>query len=900
MSHIATSQSLTPSVGTPEILPVPQPEPIRFDAEAVRDHLEWLRRDGEIIELRLLKAWDSYRSGCIEPGKSTLSGYYLSIDAAVRDLSRVAGVNAYALLNPASADAAARGLNKLQSGGHTTADSEILLVRRVLIDVDPRRPAGVSATAEEHAAALAVRDAILAAHPEIAAASRWGSSGNGAWIIAEVGPLGIDEASVALVKRFLAALARRHDTPSAEVDVKTCNPARIAGIPGLPKCKGEDVAFRPHRLATRDDPRGRELAPLDLAAYVAKLEAEEAATVTAVAVAAPRPAAGHTHNAVAMPPPATAPEPDDDVHERARQYLAKMPPAIAGQSGHKRAYTAAVAVVHGFAIDDEDDALEALSDWNQRCQPPWSEAELLHKIRDAATKEHKASRGWLVKAGEKAAAVGGGPQTREADDDPHRLARHFLAERRRHADHCGVVYHRGSVWQWDGSAYREIADHELAASANDSIKCEYDRLCRTDTEAWLARGMKDRKGRDCPPPVVRKVVGSTVTNAVAALRGLTLLRGDVEAPAWLTIDPPFPARDTLATRKHLVHLPAFVAGAPEAVHRATPAYYSPFAVDYDFDSAAPEPTTWLRFLADVWGDDDESIGLLQEWLGYCLTGDTSQQKLLMLVGPPGSGKGTIARMARLLIGPENVVGPTLSGLCDRFGLEPLISKSLAIVGDARLSGRVDGVGVTELLLGLTGEDTTTAHRKGRSSWTGKLPTRIMLLSNELPRLPDQANALMRRLLLLRTTVCFEEPADGKIAARQVDRQLDAKLAAELPGILLWAIAGWRRLRDRGHFVQAAAGKEMVEAIRDLSSPVGAFLRDRCRIAADATVDPDTLFVAWTRWCEASNRHAGTKETFGRDLRAAVPGLTAPRPRGNSQRKRIYQGVGLAGHDYPPV
>lgn len=76
---------------------------------------------------------------------------------------------------------------------------------------------------------------------------------------------------------------------------------------------------------------------------------------------------------------------------------------------------------------------------------------------------------------------------------------------------------------------------------------------------------------------------------------------------------------------------------------------------------------------------------LRTWFGYCLTGDTSQQKMLLIVGPKRSGKGTIARVLTRLIGNGNVSGPTTSSLAGPFGLQPLIGKTLAIVSDAGIS-----------------------------------------------------------------------------------------------------------------------------------------------------------------------------------------------------------------------
>ena len=69
--------------------------------------------------------------------------------------------------------------------------------------------------------------------------------------------------------------------------------------------------------------------------------------------------------------------------ERARRYIAKCLPAISGQSGHNATFYVAAVLVHGFALG-EADALVLLREFNQRCLPPWSEGELIHKIKSAA------------------------------------------------------------------------------------------------------------------------------------------------------------------------------------------------------------------------------------------------------------------------------------------------------------------------------------------------------------------------------------------------------------------------------------------------------------------------------------------------------------------------------------
>lgn len=68
--------------------------------------------------------------------------------------------------------------------------------------------------------------------------------------------------------------------------------------------------------------------------------------------------------------------------KRAAAYVARREPAVSGEGGHNAAMGTATAIVRGFALD-EVSALEVLSAWNDRCEPPWSRAELVHKVREA-------------------------------------------------------------------------------------------------------------------------------------------------------------------------------------------------------------------------------------------------------------------------------------------------------------------------------------------------------------------------------------------------------------------------------------------------------------------------------------------------------------------------------------
>jgi hypothetical protein len=68
--------------------------------------------------------------------------------------------------------------------------------------------------------------------------------------------------------------------------------------------------------------------------------------------------------------------------DRARKYIAKMDPAISGERGHDRTFSVAMKLVEGFALTD-DEVLELLREYSDRCQPPWSERDLRHKVESA-------------------------------------------------------------------------------------------------------------------------------------------------------------------------------------------------------------------------------------------------------------------------------------------------------------------------------------------------------------------------------------------------------------------------------------------------------------------------------------------------------------------------------------
>jgi putative DNA primase/helicase len=600
--------------------------------------------------------------------------------------------------------------------------------------------------------------------------------------------------------------------------------------------------------------------------------------------------AAETNGHADIPPGVLTPA----LRARVLAYLSQCPPAISGQHGHDVCFGVCRSIVYGFNLR-VDVAYQLLAEfYNPRCVPSWSPEELKHKIEDASEKPFDKERGYLLADGEEVFTIrapghgernGTASAENEANetpaeethilesvDDPHRLARLIIDSEYRRDGLLALRYWRGEWYRCDGAAYRRLSESELRAVITRYAKAEMD--------AASANAKKKKTAAS-------KVTRGLIANVLNALASMSILPNSLEAPAWIEGDGPHPADEMLAAKNGLVHLPTLRFGNMNLLGH-TPLFFALNALDYEFDAEAPLPTTWLGFLKSLWPNDPASIATLQEWLGYLLTPDTRQQKVLLLVGPKRGGKGTIGRVIRGLVGYENVAAPTLTSLGTNFGLWPLLGKTIAIISDARLSGRSDSAMIIERLLSLSGEDAATVDRKNLEPITTMLTARFVILTNELPRLDDASGAFASRMIVLQLTRSW---------LGHEDTALKDKLRAELPGILLWAIDGWRRLHDRGHFQQPESSVGLVQELEDLSSPISVFIREECVLGPEWDEAIANMFAAWQTWCDQKGKkNTGNEQELGRKLRAAVPTLKVSQPRRDGKQIRVYVGIRLKTPD----
>lgn len=473
--------------------------------------------------------------------------------------------------------------------------------------------------------------------------------------------------------------------------------------------------------------------------------------------------------------------------------------------------------------------------------------------------------------------------------EPMPVARHLLLDRQVNGV-LTIRRWRGGWMVWHGPAWAEA---EQAAIGS-----------------WVWRALEHARYLDVnvDPPKVKpwRPNQRRVSDVTSALTASAYLSDTVSPPAWSAnrstqvrdtptiLDESFPCSDDVWSSKVLEgprNSENYISTANGLLNITsrdlrphTPEFFNLVSVPFDYDPDAPTPARWLKFLEELWPDDPDSVSALQEFFGYVLSGRTDLHKILLIVGPPRGGKGTIARILTALVGKGSMAGPTLASLNTNFGLAPLLGKPLAIISDARLSGK-DSHQVVERLLTISGEDTLTIDRKNRDAWTGQLPTRLVILSNELPSFGDSSGAIATRFVTLVL-------ANSWLGSEDVN--LGQALNAELPGILNWALDGLERIRVTNRITEPESAREAIMAMMDQASPMSAFVREACETGPMYEISVDDLWAAWKEWGQDNGRDKpGTKQSFGRNLRAVVPGVRIIKKRDGDTRYQAYAGIRLS-------
>ena len=230
--------------------------------------------------------------------------------------------------------------------------------------------------------------------------------------------------------------------------------------------------------------------------------------------------------------------------------------------------------------------------------------------------------------------------------------------------------------------------------------------------------------------------------------------------------------------------------------------------------------------------EEEDIGLLQRCCGLFLVGRNIAQRMLLLSGTAGAGKGCFVRVLKGIIGDANIGSLRTGKLNERFEIGRLINRTLLYGADVPANFLNKESAST--LKSLTGGDPMDVEIKN-SMDSPSLNTQfnVIVTSNSrlIVHLEGDVDAWQRRLAI----VSYERPAPAN-KIPDLDKRI---VSEEGPGVLNWMIDGLYAIRAANW--QIALAPRQQARVDDLlleSNSVTVFLTECCiadTLAAGITV-----------------------------------------------------------------
>ncbi|MBT7072521.1 MAG: hypothetical protein HN975_16710 [Anaerolineae bacterium] len=300
-----------------------------------------------------------------------------------------------------------------------------------------------------------------------------------------------------------------------------------------------------------------------------------------------------------------------------------------------------------------------------------------------------------------------------------------------------------------------------------------------------------------------------------------------------------------------------------------PENYATFKLGYDYDPQA-DAEVWRYVLHSTIPD---AADFLQEFAGYALTIDTSQEIAVWLYGPQGSGKSTILEGLTAMLGGR----VTPLGLADiensRFGLSSLQGKTLLVASEQPSIY----MKASHVLNAIISGEQITIERKFRDAYQYRPFAKVAWAMNELPRVPDSLNGLFRRVKVIKFP---------NLAEKDRDPQIKESVKNEGAGILNWALEGLQRLRKRGGFDIPGCVNQATGHFQRHNDIPSHFVEECCITGQDFTTQSSALYNAYKIWCLDTN-HKPLSSTSIADEWERL-GFERYRAAGKS----FYRGVGI--------
>ena len=257
---------------------------------------------------------------------------------------------------------------------------------------------------------------------------------------------------------------------------------------------------------------------------------------------------------------------------------------------------------------------------------------------------------------------------------------------------------------------------------------------------------------------------------------------------------------------------------------------------------------WLDFITP----DTEDREMMLQFIGYCMTADTRQQKFLILCGTGGSGKSTLIKMIESIIGTDNISNISLKELSQRFASYGLLGKLLNSCADLEVNALED----VSLLKKILGEDSIRAEAKGKDAISFKSYAKLIFSTNELPLiLNEKSNGFYRRLMVLKM--------DKKPVS--VDADFFSKLQTESDYFIQLCVKALQRMYQQGMIHVSPNSEQAVQTLRNDSDTVSAWLNEVCILDETSITAQTALYHSYELYCDMNDRTPLKVRSFYKSL-----------------------------------
>ena len=310
-------------------------------------------------------------------------------------------------------------------------------------------------------------------------------------------------------------------------------------------------------------------------------------------------------------------------------------------------------------------------------------------------------------------------------------------------------------------------------------------------------------------------------------------------------------------------------------HRPSDLITKLIPVSYQPDAQCPR---WHSFLRHILADKMELVQFLQRAIGYSLAGVTGEQVLFLLYGTGANGKTTLLELLQTLLGDYARTASFDSFAVDGNGH---VRNDLARLRGARFVSAAEieeGRRLSEVIIKqVTGGDTITARFLYAEHFEFRPQFKLFVACNHKPIIRGTDHAIWRRIRLI--------PFSVTIPDSEQDKTLSAKLHAELPGILAWAVQGCLDWQREGLGLPKEVEVQTSEYRAEMDT-LQQFFDECCVINETARVETGLLHRAYSEWAERSEEWVMSAKALG--LRLKERGFL---PRA-SHGRRFWYGIGL--------